>query len=480
MSDLSVHPVYLSARSAIVAPERAIAVTLYSTQKWLPRLGPERWCLVMLLRSLSVDVPRRNDGTKHVTCSWRELAELLDVHEETIASWLKHKPIPNDKPWRRIIPADDKSKYLSLFIPRLRYAYKTHNGKTRRTGFLLEVLMEDPVVPEDQARLQQQMEFLQMQQGELGLETYRLMENVNSDEVDLPSISPSNSNPDSSDSHYVNQKTSNSLKGANPPVMGLHNDIVNPDSSDLPTPVKQHNTDLGNYVNQAQTDLHNYKSEESGKNVNELDILIQHIKHKQVSRYSRKKAFEPIISLTETLLDDNHSTAMFYKVLNALYPERLDLYVASVRIALQAAEDDPSANLGAIFVRTLRDFAEVAGVDLGLKKASTTSTSEPQSRSESVGTQMPMMSMRDIAPPSVDEAIWSETQLVLKRQMTKATYNTVVQGTRLLRRDEGMYVIGVQSEMAHEWLENRLQDIVKRALSSVVGTTVKIKFELMS
>ena len=75
MTDLSIHPVYLSARAAIIAPERAIPVTLYSTQKWLPRLGPERWCLVMLLRSMCIDSKRRGDGTKRVACSWRELAE---------------------------------------------------------------------------------------------------------------------------------------------------------------------------------------------------------------------------------------------------------------------------------------------------------------------------------------------------------------------------------------------------------------------
>ncbi len=482
MSDLSVHPVYLSARSAIIAPERAIAVTLYSTQKWLPRLGPERWCLVMLLRSLSVDAPRRGDGTKHVTCSWRELAELLDVHEETIASWLKHKPIPNDKPWRRIIPADDKSEYLSIFIPRLRYAYKTHNGKTRRTGFMLEVLMEDPVIPEDEARLEQQMEILRMQQGELGLETYRLTENVKTDDVELPPISQKSPPPDSSGSHYVNQNVAGSPKQANREQSDLHNEVINPDFTGLPTGVKQQNSGTGHYVNQESVDLHNDKSEESGKNVNELDILIQQIKHKNISRYSRKKAFEPIITLTETLLDDKHSTAMFFKVLNVLYPERLDLYVAAVRIAVQAVEDDPRTNSGAVFVRTLRDFADVAGVDLGLKSSSgkkdVVATEKPVQKPP--GTQMPMMPMDSLAPPSVDEAIWAETQLVLRRQMTQATYDSIVQGTKLLRREKGVYVIGVPSEMTREWLENRWHDIIQRALSSVVGAAVKIKFELMS
>lgn len=480
MSDLSVHPVYLSARSAIVTPEKAIAVTLYSTQKWLPRLGPERWCLVMLLRSLSIDSPRRGDGTKHVTCSWRELAELLDVHEETIASWLKHKPLPNDKPWRRIIPVDEKSEYLSLFIPRLRYAYKTHNGKTRRTGFMLEVLMEDPVVPEDEARLQQQMEILQMQQGELGLETYRLTENVKPEKIDLPQISKHFSDPGFSDSHYVNQNVTDLPEKANPAQVGLHKDIVNPDNTDLQADVKQHDLGLGSYVNLPRVGSHKNKSEESGKNVNELDILIQQIKHKYINKHSRRNAFEPIVHLTEILLQDDHSTAMFYKVLNALYPERLDLYVASVRVALHAVEDDPTTNPGAVFVRTLRDFAEVAGVDLGLKRSSSKEVNNEQQTAGSLGNQIPMMPMDNLSPPSVDEAIWSETQLVLRRQMTQATYDAVVQGTKLMGRESSFYIIGVQSEMAKEWLENRLHDVVKRALSTVVGASVKIEFRLMS
>jgi hypothetical protein len=120
LNSLSVSPVYLSARSAIVTPEMAIPVTLYSLKKWLPRLGTGRWSLVQLLRGLSLDAPRRTDGTKRVTISWRLLAERLQIHEETVASWLKHEVIPDDKPWRRVIPIDDYAQYLSIFIPRLR------------------------------------------------------------------------------------------------------------------------------------------------------------------------------------------------------------------------------------------------------------------------------------------------------------------------------------------------------------------------
>lgn len=479
MSDLSIHPVYLSARAAIVAPERAVPVTVYSAQKWLPRLGPERWCLVILLRGLCVDAPRRSDGTKRVTCSWRDLAEMLDVHEETIASWLKHQPLPNDKPWRGIIPSDEKAKHLALFIPRLRYAYETYNGKTRRIGFLLEILMEDPVVPEDEARLQQQVELLRLQQGELGLETYRVSEIVKREKSGLPQISERGSKPEKADLPYVNLENVELPQIANSKQTGLTEGLVNQDNSDLLPRVKQKISVSDGYVNLSFSHLPEGKSVESGRNVNELDILIKQLKKINLSKNSKRNAFEPIIRHTALLLNDHHSEAMFYKVLNALYPNRLDLYTAAVEVALEAAEIDPQANQGAIFVRALRDFADDAGIELGLKSAPEREIANRED--ETLGTPVPkeMTSLPPLAPPSVNEAIWAETQTVLRPQMTRATYDTIIQQTMLLGRENGIYMIGVQTEMAKEWLENRLRDIVRRALSSVIGVSVNVEFRLI-
>jgi len=479
MSDLSIHPVYLSARAAIVAPERAVPVTLYSAQKWLPRLGPERWCLVILLRGLCVDAPRRSDGTKRVTCSWRELAEMLDVHEETVASWLKHQPIPNDKPWRSIIPSDEKAKYLALFIPRIRYAYETYNGKTRRVGFLLEILMEDPVVPEDEARLQQQVELLRLQQGELGLETYRIAPVVKGNHLDLPKISAHFNERKKTDLPYVNQKSVELPSKANPKPADLQKPFVNPDNSDLVHVVKQNNLGLDSYVNLPYSNSPDSKSAESSKNVNELDILINQLKRTNLNKNNRRAILDPIVRLTEVLLQDHHSGAMFYKMLTALYPNHLDLYMAAVQAAIDAAEDDPMINQGAVFVRALRDFADEAEVDLGLRQSSERELENQED--EAVGTQVPSPtpSLPALTPPSVNEAIWAETQSVLRPQMTRATYDAIIQGTTLLGRENGNYIVGVQTDMAKDWLENRLRDIVRRALSTVIGVTVNVEFRLM-
>ncbi len=476
MSDLSIHPVYLSARAAIVAPERAIPLTIYATQKWLPRLGPERWCLVMLLRSLSIDSKRRNDGTKRVSCSWRQLSEMLDVHEETIASWLKHEPIPNDKPWRRIIPTDDQAECLALFIPRIRYAYETSSGKTRRVGFLLEVLMEDPVIPEDEIRLQKQIELMQLQQGTLGLETYRLTESVSPKLTELPQISKVSRIPEILDSRYVNPLQPGLHNEANPLQLDLHNQLVNSEYLDLPTNVKQDNSNSNGYVNQQKESLHSDKSAIPEKNVNELDILIQNIKQKSIRKNLRRDVFDPVIELTETLLDDTHSKGMLYKVLNSLYPERIDLYVAAVRVALDAARLDASANRGAIFVRAVKEFAEVAGVDLGLKRL----PSDVLEDDGNPGSRQDAFMPSSLQVPSVLDAIWTETQLILRRQMTQATYDAIIQGTILLEQHGQKYVVGVRSEMAKEWLENRLREIVQRALSATIGQPVDVEFSLLA
>jgi hypothetical protein len=265
---------------------------------------------------------------------------------------------------------------------------------------------------------------------------------------------------------------------ANPNAMGLHNTPVNPGNLDLPTNVKQQNAELNSYVNLTNSALPPTKPEDFGKNVNELDSLIQQLKQKNVKRTIRRDVFEPIIQVTESLLDDKHSKGMLFKVLNVLYPERLDLYVAAVRVALDAARTDSDVNRGAVFVRALRDFADVAGIDLGLKSGSNDQF-VASTRSGNLGSHEPAIAS-PLSPPSVDEAIWSETQLMLRRQMTQATYDAIIQRTVLITQKNGCYVIGVHNEMAKEWLENRLHDIVQRTLSSVVGMSSQVEFRLLN
>ena len=465
MGDVSLNPVYLSARSAIITPERAIAVTIYALRKWLPRLGPERWSLIQLLRGLCFDADRRPDGTKRVTTSWKTLGELLQVHEETIASWLKHEPILDDKPWRRIISADDYSEYLSCFIPRLRYAYETRNGKTRRVGFLLEVLMEDPVAPEDEVKLTHQVELMRYEQKRFGLDE----QSFNPTQADLPNLSQAPVN-------QVSPHNTHSLPPTQAGSSGLTPILVNPDNHDSQIDVKQHYVDSSVDVISDSADLRYGKSEEVRENINQLNQLFEQLK--QLKQYKRNylQILEPVITLTEQLLDDYHSTKMLYKVLRVLFPNHADVYVLAMEKALVTAAVEPQVNKGAVFVSAVRRYAEEADIDLGLRVSNSSATGkQPQALPH--GT-MKYTSSSPTLSGSVEEAIWSETLSKLQGQMTKAAYDSVMQKTRLVSITDDIYIVQVATSSAKEWLENRWRVVVERALSSVIGVKVKVSFQL--
>ncbi len=565
MSDLSLNPVHLSARAAIVAPERAIPVSLYATQKWLPRLGPERWCLVMLLRALCVDAPRRSDGTKQVVCSLQELAAALDIHKRTLLRWFKHEPIPNDSPWRRLTPTDEKAKFLALFIPRLRYAYETQNGKGKRVGLVIEVLMEDPVVPEDEIRVKRHVELIQMQQGQISLDTYRPAPESN-DNLPPHSVAPTDltwQNDTSRD--HANGQSVTSVDGLNrqpdtsADFVKRHpatpHDLVNGQNVPSDYPTGQIDTSPANVTGQSDTlqphlrgqnissadylkgqndtsltsqrqtvtspdslnrqfdttddslnrqpdplpppnlgqsdTSHNLNGQSvildgglNGQNdaspitvnVNQLISLFKTIITQNVN--PTPKLFEPIVDLTEQLLEDTHSTGMLYKVLKALHPHNFEIFLEAVETSLQQAEINPKINKGAFFVKKLRALADSADIDLGFKSKNSPKNSTP--KPAPIQPQTPMPLPADPQPVSVEQAVWQEAQNLLRQQMPQATYNSTIRGTQLLSWRDTHCVVGVQSPAARTWLANRLADVVRQTLGEVVGQPVTVEFKLIN
>ena len=76
----------------------------------------------------------------------------------------------------------------------------------------------------------------------------------------------------------------------------------------------------------------------------------------------------------------------------------------------------------------------------------------------------------------IPENAWKATLGELELQMTKATFNTWLKDTCLLRHSDNLYVVGVRNAYAKDWLENRLQDTILRTLSAIVAAPAKIQF----
>jgi hypothetical protein len=321
--ELALEPIYATAASAIIRPELNVATSLYSIQKWLPLLGVQRWTLVQVLRCLCVHSPRRPDGTKWLTTTWKELADLLDVDRRTIGQWLAHEPIPDQKPWHRLVPSPgEEIAYLRYFIPRLKYAYVHQDGVTRRQGFVLEILIEDPLVPADQVR-----------------------------SLERP--------PTRRGDYYAPVKSQN---------LTLRLESVRSENITSRSSVKSQNPTLQSGVMSENPTLQSRKVTKSDTNVNELTVYITNeLNLKATSNRRIRKTLGPVVDMAEVILDDYHSAAMFYKVLLALYPDHLDIFLQAIDEAIGIGEADSEANLGALFVSILKELAAEAGIDLGFK-----------------------------------------------------------------------------------------------------------------
>jgi chromosomal replication initiator protein len=64
--------------------------------------------------------------------------------------------------------------------------------------------------------------------------------------------------------------------------------------------------------------------------------------------------------------------------------------------------------------------------------------------------------------------------------MTQATFDTWLRDSRLLRYEDGTFVVGVKNGYAKDWLEHRLLATIKRTLARLTGRTVDVKFVVWS
>ncbi|MCK4316670.1 MAG: chromosomal replication initiator protein DnaA, partial [Anaerolineae bacterium] len=76
--------------------------------------------------------------------------------------------------------------------------------------------------------------------------------------------------------------------------------------------------------------------------------------------------------------------------------------------------------------------------------------------------------------------IWSAALGELQLQMTQATFDTWLRDSRLLKYEDGTFVVAVKSGYAKDWLEHRLLATIKRTLARLTGRTVEVKFVVWS
>jgi chromosomal replication initiator protein len=74
------------------------------------------------------------------------------------------------------------------------------------------------------------------------------------------------------------------------------------------------------------------------------------------------------------------------------------------------------------------------------------------------------------------DQVWQSALGQLRTQMTQATFDTWVKGTRVVSQDQDKLTIGTKNPFAKDWLENRLYTTINRTVTGIMGHPIDIKF----
>lgn len=92
-----------------------------------------------------------------------------------------------------------------------------------------------------------------------------------------------------------------------------------------------------------------------------------------------------------------------------------------------------------------------------------------------------MIDMQTVTDLQTAQGHWADTLAQLRQQMTTATFDFCLAGSQVLAvRDDGAYRVAVAKPTAVEWLANRLQSSVERALTAIAGRQVELEFVALS
>lgn len=463
LGNLLPQPVYQVLRNHFLKPHDTVHVTQYFFHEWFARLGLQRWLLVLILR----EALQRDNHQGVIRITREELAKHLECSEKTITDLLRHIPHPTRKGWRAIDPSgpdgqtDPRRKALSLFIPRLRYWYEKNpnsDAPPKRRGFIIAVSMDDPLTPEDEARIRslslEQISNIVAgdvtdthqdapQATRLPERTVDLSEESRKRTYDPSGVIPEgNLDPSGTPPERLMNLSGTSLKGTSDPSQRLKG------SND---PILLTLTELTRYIQE------------------DIDKTL-------TTTVEIRRAVAPLIQLAENALADFHSTGMFYRVLYALYPDHLELFVQAIREALEVGQWDQHANLGAIFVESIKMLAQQAGVDLGFG-SSVVGLSEDDEVADKPANESE--GSTNVDGWTADE-LWQQALSSLQLQMPKATFDTWLYSTHGIDWDGDCLVVELRSSQAREWVENRIHPKIVRSVRDLVGHDVQVAYELRS
>ena len=73
--------------------------------------------------------------------------------------------------------------------------------------------------------------------------------------------------------------------------------------------------------------------------------------------------------------------------------------------------------------------------------------------------------------------LWQQALRHLAQHVSRANYDTWLDGTEGLRFADGTLVVGTRSEFVTEWIQKRLRPLIVRTLTELAAQPIDIRFE---
>ncbi|MEX2373898.1 MAG: DnaA N-terminal domain-containing protein, partial [Dehalococcoidia bacterium] len=74
-------------------------------------------------------------------------------------------------------------------------------------------------------------------------------------------------------------------------------------------------------------------------------------------------------------------------------------------------------------------------------------------------------------------ALWQSALKALSGQVSRANYDTWLDGTVGVSLEQDVLTVGTRSEFVTEWLQKRLRPAILRTLNEICETDLEVRFE---
>lgn len=371
---LSLSPVYRHLRDSITRPHLRLTESRYFWERWKPRLGPDATVLIMEVRdrcNQSIAGADGADGTGgDCTVGATELAAACGFSRVTL--------------WR-ILQREEVKRFVWV---EHNYVYDQSMGKKRRTISTYHVLMEDPLIEEDEAYVQSLIEASArpiVQPATLISGSAPPVVTPSSGprlqretEVASPTVHPATTlvpfNVKPRNVHETNQKkrSGETERGGIAAVGDIVKQRASPDPRAFVAallgrdPLIPHQATGSPRVpthdgSATRADAFADNTAEP-RSFSAPDMA----RSKAPKRVGADKYPEltPFVDQAERLLSDRHSRGFYVTALRRLHPDHMHVWHRALGLASEQPPETIRRSRGALFTSLLRSFAAAAGISL--------------------------------------------------------------------------------------------------------------------